>query len=84
MPLRNQVPSNGKSVESTPARNPKSHTESEVLKLYFALGEASLGDRNIMAGAVEFCLILAENMDMGLNTLIAAAFHYSWCISAEK
>jgi len=60
------------------------YTENEVLKLYFAIEEASLGDRNIMTGAAELCLILAETMDMELNTLIAAAFHYSWCISAHK
>jgi (p)ppGpp synthase/HD superfamily hydrolase len=60
------------------------YTENEVSKLMFAIEEASLGNRNIMAGAAEFCLILTETMDMGLNTLIAAAFHYCSCVEARE
>jgi len=58
-------------------------TESEVLKLNYAIQEAADGDAHRMAGAAEFCLIMVETMEMGLNALIAAAFHYSHCIEAR-
>lgn len=59
-------------------------TESEVLKLNYAIEEAADGDAQRMAGAAEFCLIMVETMEMGINALIAAAFHYAHCISARK
>ena len=60
------------------------YTQNEVAKLMFAIEEASHGNRNIMSGAAEFCLILAETMEMGLSALIAAAFHYCSCVAARK
>ena len=60
------------------------YTETEIARLMFAIEEASLGNRNVMAGAAEFCMILSETMDMGLNTLIAAAFHYCSCVEARE
>jgi ppGpp synthetase/RelA/SpoT-type nucleotidyltranferase len=59
-------------------------TESEVLKLNYAIQEAAGGDAQRMAGAAEFCHIMVETMEMGLNALIAAAFHYSHCVDARQ
>mmetsp|Transcript_17157 Transcript_17157/g.24794 ORF Transcript_17157/g.24794 Transcript_17157/m.24794 type:complete len:647 (-) Transcript_17157:139-2079(-) len=59
-------------------------TESEALKLQFAIEEASFGDRQKMAGAAELCLIMVETMEMGLNALVAAAFHYCACVKARE
>jgi ppGpp synthetase/RelA/SpoT-type nucleotidyltranferase len=58
--------------------------ENETLKLVYAIQEASSGDHNKMAGASEFCLILVETMEMGINSLIAAAFHYCSCVTARE
>jgi len=59
-------------------------TENETLKLVYAIQEASNGDRNKMAGAAEFCLILVETMEMGISSLVAAAFHYCSCVTARE
>jgi ppGpp synthetase/RelA/SpoT-type nucleotidyltranferase len=59
-------------------------TENEVLKLTFAIQEASHGNANKMAGAAEFCLIMVETMEMGLQALIAGAFHYCSCVEARE
>lgn len=59
-------------------------TESESLKLLYAIEEAAGNDRNKVAGAAEFCLILTECMEMGLNALVAAAFHYCSCATARQ
>lgn len=59
-------------------------TENEVLKLTFAIQEASNGNANKMAGAAEFCLIMVETMEMGLKALIAGAFHYCSCVEARE
>lgn len=59
-------------------------TENEVLKLTYAIQEAANEDPQRMAGAAEFCLIMVETMEMGLNALIAAAFHYCHCIAARE
>eukprot|EP00545_Synedropsis_sp_CCMP1620_P000148 CAMPEP_0119030404 /NCGR_PEP_ID=MMETSP1176-20130426/41003_1 /TAXON_ID=265551 /ORGANISM="Synedropsis recta cf, Strain CCMP1620" /LENGTH=687 /DNA_ID=CAMNT_0006986773 /DNA_START=1202 /DNA_END=3265 /DNA_ORIENTATION=- len=60
------------------------YTENEVLKLMFAIEEASQGNRNVMSGAAEFCLVLVETMEMGLSALVAAAFHYCSCVEARQ
>jgi len=52
------------------------YTDSEILKLNFAIEEAALGDTKLMSEAADFCYILADTMDMGVHVLIAAAFHY--------
>lgn len=59
-------------------------SETEVLKLTYAIQEASNGNANKMAGAAEFGLIMVETMEMGLNALIAAAFHYCSCVEARE
>lgn len=59
-------------------------TENESLKLMLAIEEATAGDRNKVAGAAQFCLILTETMEMGLNALVAAAFHYASCVTARE
>ncbi len=50
-----------------------------------AIREASSGHEDLMAGAAEFALLLIETMDMvaGVETLIAAVFHYCECYSAR-
>ena len=58
--------------------------ESEVLKLNYAIQEAADGDAQRMAGAAEFCHIMVETMEMGINALIAAAFHYAHCVAARQ
>jgi (p)ppGpp synthase/HD superfamily hydrolase len=59
-------------------------TENEILKVTFAIQEAAAGDNNKIAGAAEFCTIMVETMEMGLNALVAAAFHYSFCVNARE
>ena len=58
--------------------------ENDALKLMFAIEEASKGDKNKMAGAAEFCLILVDTMEMGLQALVAAAFHFCSCVGARE
>lgn len=60
------------------------YSEKEALKLRLAIEEASLGNRNVMSGTAEFCMMLVETMEMGLNALIAAAFHYCSCVEARQ
>jgi ppGpp synthetase/RelA/SpoT-type nucleotidyltranferase len=59
-------------------------TENEVSKLTDAIQKATNGDSHKMAGAAEFCLIMVETMEMGLNALVAAAFHYCHCVAARE
>lgn len=59
-------------------------TENEILKLSCAIQEASNFDQNKIAGAAEFCTIMVETMEMGLNALVAAAFHYCSCVTARE
>jgi hypothetical protein len=35
-----------------------------------------------MAGAVEFCFILVETMEMRIQALLAGVFHYRSCVTA--
>mmetsp|Transcript_3000 Transcript_3000/g.6354 ORF Transcript_3000/g.6354 Transcript_3000/m.6354 type:complete len:719 (+) Transcript_3000:315-2471(+) len=59
-------------------------TENESLKLLFAIEEAAAGDRQQIAGAAEFCVMLLETMDLGLEALVGAAFHYCSCVTARE
>lgn len=59
-------------------------TDKETRILADAIEEASLGNAQKIAGAAEFCLLLAETMDMGLDALTAAAFHYCSCVTARE
>lgn len=58
-----------------------SNTSSTCLR---AIDDAAGGDDNKKAGAAEFCLLLAETMEMGLDALTAAAFHYCSCVAARE
>mmetsp|Transcript_25587 Transcript_25587/g.28700 ORF Transcript_25587/g.28700 Transcript_25587/m.28700 type:complete len:932 (+) Transcript_25587:156-2951(+) len=59
-------------------------TESEVMQLTYAIQEAAHNNEHKKASAAEFCLIMVETMEMGLNALIAAAFHHCECIHARE
>jgi len=59
-------------------------SESEAMKLTYAIREASQHNPHKIAGAAEFCLIMVETMEMGLNACVAAAFHYCECVDAEE
>jgi len=59
-------------------------TESEAMKLTYAIRKAANQNSHKMAGAAEFCLIMVETMEMGLNALVAAAFHYCECVDARE
>lgn len=59
-------------------------TETEAMKLTYAIQEAARNNNHKMAGAADFCLIMVETMEMGLNALVAAAFHYCECIDARE
>lgn len=59
-----------------------SHLKAE--QVISAIRVASSGDTNKIAGAADFCLVLVETMEMGVNTLIAAAFHYCECFEARQ
>jgi len=41
--------------------------------------EAARGDFDKIAGAVDFCHIMLETMEMGVSALVAACFHYCSC-----
>lgn len=60
------------------------YSQLEAEKVISAIREASMGDLNKMAGAADFCTILVETMEMGVTTLIAAAFHYCECFVARQ
>jgi len=58
-------------------------TETETMKLSYAIEEAAVLSSSsltsiaqLKTGASEFCRILVETTELGLNALIAAAFHY--------
>ena len=59
-------------------------TENEALKLLFAIQEAARGDQRLIAGVTEFCLMLCETMELGMEALLAAAFHYCSCVVARQ
>jgi len=59
-------------------------SEHEAHTVQSAIHKASDGDPNKMAGAAEFCLILVETTEMGVDTLVAAAFHYCACVVARE
>ena len=75
------VEDNMEALRSAMLSGPSSFfTESEAMQLTYAIQEAAYDNKHKMAGAAEFCLIMVETMEMGLNALIAAAFHYCECI----
>jgi ppGpp synthetase/RelA/SpoT-type nucleotidyltranferase len=56
----------------------------EAEQVISAIKEASQGDLQKVSGAVDFCLVLIETMEMGVATLIAAAFHYCDAYNARQ
>lgn len=70
-------------------RNVMNHSDSylsqlEAEQVISAIKEASGGDPRKVEGAVDFCLVLVETMEMGVATLIAAAFHYCDAFAARE
>jgi len=59
-------------------------SDDEIQKLREQIAEASGSDRNMAAGAAEFCLILAESMEMGLHALTAAVQHFCACVRSRE
>lgn len=59
-------------------------TDRETRQLTDAIEEAAEGDSSMIAGAAEFCLLLAETMEMRIDSLIAGAFHYCSCVIARE
>lgn len=57
-------------------------TDDEIYQLKKTILDASEGNYNTAAGATEFCLLLAETMEMGLHALAAGAIHY--CASLQS
>jgi GTP diphosphokinase / guanosine-3',5'-bis(diphosphate) 3'-diphosphatase len=57
-------------------------TDDEIYQLKKTIIDASDGNYNTAAGATEFCLLLAETMEMGLHALAAGAIHY--CASLKS
>jgi len=56
----------------------------EAEQVISAIKEAAQGDFKKVSGAVDFCLVLIETMEMGVATLIAAAFHYCDAYTARQ
>jgi len=59
-------------------------THSEASTVISAIRDASEGDPWKIAGAADFCLILVETMEMGMATLVAAAFHHVASVTARE
>jgi ppGpp synthetase/RelA/SpoT-type nucleotidyltranferase len=57
-------------------------TDDEIYQLKKTILDASGGNRNTASGATEFCLLLAETMEMGLHALAAGALHYCSLVRA--
>ena len=48
-----------------------------------AMKDASHDDPEILASVAKFCLILVETMEMHVESIVAAAFHFCLCTSAR-
>lgn len=59
-------------------------TSEESKQVLLAIHSAADGDGRKVAGASEFCRILADTMEMGVDSLVAAAFHFTSCVSARE
>lgn len=59
-------------------------SHSEVNSVEDAIRIASNGDSQKIAGAADFCRILVDTMEVGVTTLIAAAFHFCHGVSARE
>jgi len=59
-------------------------TNEESNRVLSAIRTAARGDQCKVAGAAKLCNILADTMEMAVDSLIAAAFHYSSCVAARE
>ena len=59
-------------------------TENEALKVMYAIEEAAAGDAQLVAGACDFLMLVLETVDMNMDALVAAAFHYCASFNARK
>lgn len=59
-------------------------TDNEALKVMYAIEEAAGGDAQLVAGASEFLMLILETVEMGVNALVAAAFHYCSSFTARR
>ena len=83
LPRSHLVPANREALR-TAMMDTRLYTELDVLQLESAIREASGTDNALLAGALEFCTLLVETMELGLDSLMAAAFHYTACVQARK
>jgi len=49
-----------------------------------AVKDASRDDPDKLTRVAEFCLILVETMEMDVDTIVAAAFHFCLCVTARE
>jgi len=59
-------------------------SQDAIQKLRDQIALIASTDPNMAAGAAEFCLILAETMEMGLHALQAAVEHFCLCVRARE
>ena len=59
-------------------------SDDAIQTLLQKIAESAGSDRNMAAGAAEFCLILAETMEMGLSALTAAVEHFCHCVRSRE
>jgi len=59
-------------------------SQNEVDAVEDAIRIASKGDLRKLAGSADFCRILTENMEVGVTTLVAAAFHFCVGVSGRE
>jgi len=68
-----------KLIELRQAMKVSSLTLNEVMIVETAILEAARGDFDKIAGAVDFCHIMLDTMEMGVSALVAASYHYCSC-----
>ena len=59
-------------------------SEDAIQTLLQKIADSAGSDRNMAAGAAEFCLIMAETMEMGLRALTAAVEHFCHCVRSRE
>lgn len=57
---------------------------SEIDTLVQAIDISTGGDAYKIVGVMEFIKILVDTMEMGVDTIVAASFHYCSCFSAKE
>lgn len=59
-------------------------SETEAKQIVSAIKSAAKGDQKKVAGAAQLCQILVETMDMAVDIVTAAAYHYCSCFEARE